>query len=184
MKICLAQTQSLPGNFEKNRLSHKSFIRKAAAQKADAIFFSELSLTGYEPTKAKSLAKPLKDAAFDSFQDLSDAHSITIGLGMPILENNHVYIGMLFFQPHKSRQCIYKQFLHKDETPFFTAGNTNSFICINETPVALAICYEITVESHRRQQFASGAKLSVVGKVVFGIVLGLYCIAQVLLKRV
>lgn len=46
-RIALAQTTSVLGNVEKNVAAHVSFAEKAIAEKADAIIFPELSLTGY-----------------------------------------------------------------------------------------------------------------------------------------
>jgi predicted amidohydrolase len=46
-KIALAQTTSVLGNIAKNVERHAELAKQAIAQKADAIIFPELSLTGY-----------------------------------------------------------------------------------------------------------------------------------------
>ena len=56
MKICIAQTKPVTGDVNKNIDTHKKFADLAAFYRADAIIFPELSLTGYEPTLAESLA--------------------------------------------------------------------------------------------------------------------------------
>ena len=62
---------------------------------ADAIFFPELSLTGYEPKLAKELATSVEDKRFDVFQVISDRQNIAIGIGIPIARPEGVAIGMV-----------------------------------------------------------------------------------------
>ena len=56
MKICIAQTKAVRGNVQENILNHIDKIERAIAHRADLIIFPELSITGYEPELAKSLA--------------------------------------------------------------------------------------------------------------------------------
>ena len=68
MKICIAQTKPIKGNVSANIEAHIKFIELALTLIAEAIFFPELSLTGYEPELAKKLATNQNDNRLDIFQ--------------------------------------------------------------------------------------------------------------------
>ncbi|ANF49138.1 hypothetical protein A0O34_00560 [Chryseobacterium glaciei] len=48
MKISVAQTRPIKGDIYANIEIHKKLINLAVSHKTDSIFFSELSVTGYE----------------------------------------------------------------------------------------------------------------------------------------
>jgi predicted amidohydrolase len=171
MKICVAQTRPATGDIAANIEYHKTFIALAATNDADVIIFPELSLTGYEPSLAKELATEETDNRFDPFQQLSDTNQITIGVGVPITSTDGIHISMVLFQPNKPRQVNSKKYLHADEEPFFVSGNNISGLIINDTPVALAICYEISVPEHAENASKSGAQVYIasVAKTVKGV---------------
>jgi predicted amidohydrolase len=148
MKICIAQIQSFAGDITKNIATHKNKIELAAVSEADFIFFSELSLTGYEPTLAKRLAIAPDDSRLDIFQEMSDKHQIGIGVGVPIRAEEACLIGMIIFQPHQSRMVYAKQFLHEDEYPYFDFGKKYVFLEKDNHKIALAICYELSIPEH------------------------------------
>lgn len=54
MIIAIAQLDSIAGDIHANLSAHQQMIAKAAAQGAALVVFSELSLTGYEPTLCRS----------------------------------------------------------------------------------------------------------------------------------
>jgi predicted amidohydrolase len=66
---------------------------------------------------------------------------------------------MVLFQPNKPWQINSKKYLHADEEPFFVPGNNLTGLVINDCPVALAICYEISIPEHSDAAFKNGAKL-------------------------
>lgn len=171
MKICLAQTLSVKGDIQRNIAGHKKLINLAVAGGADLIVFPELSLTGYEPTLAKELAVDVDDSRLDDFQLISDANRVTIGVGIPTKNNGGASISMILFQPHQARQTYSKKHLHPDEDPFFVSGPNFTDLSVNDVPVALAICYELSVPEHPENAFKSGAKiyLTSVAKFVKGI---------------
>lgn len=142
MKIALTQVQPRKGNIAYNIEQHKYWIEQAASKGTDIIAFSELSLTGYEPALATSLAINLDDERLNIFQQLSDQHNISIGLGAPLRSVKGIHISMLFFQPGRSRQHYNKQQLHFDEEPYFVLGNKQLILEINGWKIAPAICYE------------------------------------------
>jgi predicted amidohydrolase len=48
------------------------------------LIFPELSLMGYEPELSKELATKVDDIRLKPLQQLSDNHSIVIGVGLPL----------------------------------------------------------------------------------------------------
>jgi predicted amidohydrolase len=159
MKIAVAQIQPVRGDIQSNIDKHIPFIELAAVNGADMIIFPELSLTGYEPSLAKKLATDATDSRFDIFQQLSNANHITIGAGMPTKGLKGIHITMVLFQPDTLRQTNSKKYLHADEEPFFVPGENLSGLVINDTPITMAICYEISIAAHSKEAFNSGARV-------------------------
>ncbi|RFS17810.1 carbon-nitrogen hydrolase family protein [Emticicia sp. C21] len=159
MKICLAQTKSVKGDILANIAKHQHFIQQAIVEKAEAIFFHELSLTGYEPELAESLATTPDDNRFAIFQQMSDNHGITIGLGMPIRTAKGIEITMLIFQTNQPLQSYAKQQLHADELPYFVEGHEQLILWPETLKVAPAICYESLQASHVQTAHALGARV-------------------------
>ncbi len=153
MKICVAQTRPVKGETDKNIEIHKKFIDLAISQGANIIFFPELSLTGYEPKLAKKLATTQDDKRFDEFQEISNSHHITIGVGMPTKRNSDILISMIIFQAHKSRQTYSKQILHSDELPYFANGKQQIILTSEQKKIAPAICYESLQPEHAARAF-------------------------------
>ena len=56
MKVGIAQTRPITADITRNIQQHKTQIAKAVSSGADILIFPELSLTGYEPTLAQTLA--------------------------------------------------------------------------------------------------------------------------------
>ena len=159
MKICVAQTRPVKGETDKNIKIHKKFIDLAISQGAKMIFFPELSLTGYEPKLAKNLATTQDDRRFDDFQEISDSHHITIGVGMPTKSNSDILISMIIFQAHKSRKTYSKQILHSDELPYFANGQQQIILTSDQKKIAPAICYESLQPEHAARAFQNKAEI-------------------------
>lgn len=172
MKICIAQTKPIKGNIAANIEAHKKFIELALTLNADAIFFPELSLTGYEPELAKKLATSHDDNRLDIFQEISDKKNIVIGLGLPTATETNIRISMIIFEPNKPRQTYSKQQLHSDEFPYFENGDGQVIIKTNDKNIAPAICFESLQQTHCENAFKLGADvyLASVAKPANGIV--------------
>ena len=151
MKIALVQTHPITGNINANITAHEQFILNAKALGADAIIFSELSLTGYEPALATSLALTPHDDRLQLFQTLSDTHGATIMIGAPLRVATGVQIGLLIYQPQIPVKVYGKHFLHADEEPWFVPGLNLPPVLIGDSRVGLAICYELSVEEHLKK---------------------------------
>ena len=159
MKICAAQHRPIAGDIGANISRHLKLIELAITQGSDLIFFPELSLTGYEPHLAKTLATDMHDPRLDVFQQCSDSQNIIIGLGLPVSAGDHVQIGMVWFNPNQLR-CVYrKQQLHVDELPFFVRGNGQLVLKAAGHILAPAICYESLQPGHAEHAATLGADL-------------------------
>lgn len=148
MKVGIAQTKAIIGDIEANIANHKKWIDCALSEKADLIFFPELSLTGYEPRLADTWAMRADDLRWNEFQTISDLHKIVIGVGAPTRSEDGVCISMIIFQPDQTRQMYSKQILHADEYPYFVKGNYQLLLTIKDVKIAPAICYESLQPEH------------------------------------
>lgn len=168
MKIGVVQTRPAKGDIPANIARHRQLIDLAVANGADTVIFPELSLTGYEPSLAKTLAVDPHDHRFNVFQDIADRRRITIGVGAPTHDEAGVCISLIVFQPDRPRWTYSKQHLHPDEEPFFVPGSRSAGLIDG---VALAICYEISVPEHAQRASARGATvyLASVAKFLNGI---------------
>lgn len=159
MKICIAQTEPIKGNVLANIEAHKQFIEFALTLNAEAIFFPELSLTGYEPELAIKLATNQNDYRLDIFKEISDKKKIIIGVGLPTATESSTRISMIIFEPNKPRQTYSKQQLHSDELSYFENGVNQVLIKTNNKNIALAICYESLQPKHAENAFELGADI-------------------------
>lgn len=161
MKIAVAQIRPIRGNITENMLVHKKMIDLAMVHQADSLFFPELSLTGYEPALAGELARYPDDPLFEEFQEISDANSLTLGIGAPTKAESGIRISMLIFQPSLAKQIYSKQQLHADELAYFTWGKEQMILTINNKKVAPAICYESLQTGHADTAAGRGAEVYV-----------------------
>lgn len=180
VRVCIAQTNPVIGDIQRNIEHHKKFVDKAVSTGSSLIIFPELSLTGYEPALAETLATQLDDERFDDFQRISDTKQITIGVGVPIRKKKGINIGMILFQPQQERKLYSKKFLHPDEEAFFVSGDNINPITVNETAITLAICYEISIPEHTEAaaKTGSGIYIASVAKSVHGIDKALKTLAE------
>ena len=161
MKITIAQTRSIKGDISANIATHKILIDLAISYNADAIFFPELSITGYEPELANALATNQQDKIFDDFQEKSNKNKITIAVGMPTTLSAGTAISMIIFQPNLSRQTYSKQQLHADELAYFVHGSGQTLLMVENKKIAPAICYESLQTSHSENANKLGAEIYV-----------------------
>ena len=161
MKISVAQLKPIKGNISANIETHKKLIGLAISYKSNAIFFPELSVTGYEPGLAKDLSKNQENREFDDFQEISNKNKITIGIGMPTKSDSGIKISMIIFQPYKPRQSYSKQQLHTDEFPYFVNGEEQIILTVDNKKIAPAICYESLQIEHSENVKKLGAEIYV-----------------------
>lgn len=158
MKIAVAQIKP-SRDVGTNIKLHEQVIQLAMSYRVGSLFFSELSLTGYEPELANELATTPSDARFNGFQELSDSNTITIGLGMPIQGHAGIHISMLVFQANQPKQTYAKQQLHADERPYFISGDEQLILTVDKSKLAPAICYESLQANHALNARELGADM-------------------------
>ncbi|MBA4259479.1 MAG: carbon-nitrogen hydrolase family protein [Chitinophaga sp.] len=159
MKICIAQTEPIKGNVSANIEAHIRLTELALKHHSNAIFFPELSLTGYEPELANKLAIHQEDKQLDIFQQISEKNNIIIGFGIPTVHESQIRISMVIFKPNKPRHTYSKQQLHSDEYPYFEKGNEQVIIKTNSMQIAPAICFESLQPSHVENAHKLGANI-------------------------
>jgi predicted amidohydrolase len=101
MRIGIAQTRPVKGDIPANIEAHLRCIVLASTVQAEALFFPELSLTGYELALASALATDQDDVRLDALQRTSDELGIIIGAGLPTRAGADVRISMVIFAPHR-----------------------------------------------------------------------------------
>lgn len=159
MKIGIAQTKPTKGDISANIRMHLRCLKAASENGANAVFFPELSITGYEPELANQLKTTPNDPRFQVFQDWSDKNSLVIGMGVPTKCGDGVCISMVVFQPGLPAAVYSKQFLHDDEKPYFSPGKDDLLISIENQNVAPAICYESLLPQHSEKASKAGAQM-------------------------
>ena len=159
MKIGLAQISPIKGNINRNIELHKEFIFLAIKKGVSAIFFPELSITGYEPELADILKVCTNDNRFGLFQTISNDNKITIGIGVPVNFEDGVKISMLIFEPENKLITYSKQILHDDEKPYFKEGTHQILLKSDENIIAPAICYESLQIEHLEKSIDEGANI-------------------------
>lgn len=156
MKVCLSQFLST-GDVETNVGRHVEVIRRAASAQCRFVLFPELSLTGYEPRRARSLALTVEDPCLMPLRETSGALGVSIACGAPLLAGPGVEIGMIIFTPGQAPTTYAKQRLHEDETPFFIAGTRETQIRLAGHAIAPGICFESLDPTHLRAAAEAGA---------------------------
>ncbi|MFM7115644.1 MAG: carbon-nitrogen hydrolase family protein [Planctomycetota bacterium] len=161
MRVALAQIRSKPGDVDSNVATHRRFTEHAIDHQADVIVFPELSITGYEPTLARTKMREPIDWQLTALQHLSDSGSIQICFGAPLIGLAAPKIAAITVRPGKTHCCYSKMHLHADELPYFEAGAEYTGILPCKMPLGLAICYELSIPEHVETVFEHGAKLYV-----------------------
>lgn len=157
MKICASQMRPVAGDITANMGKHFSLIEMASGLGADLIMFPELSLSGYEPRLARSLAMDANDPCLDRFQQASSAHNLFIAIGIPLKLGSAVQIGMVWFAPGAPRLVYAKQQLHPDEQSYFVPGEQPLVMEVADRKLAPAICYESLQSNHALTASQMGA---------------------------
>jgi predicted amidohydrolase len=152
LKIGIAQITPLAGNVEHNVNRHIDMIKLAVQKNAKAIFFPELSITGYEPELINNSIDTFNaESKLSTFQKLSDENDLVIGIGAPLKIETGIQIAMYIFQKNRPMTTYAKQTLHEDETPYFVPGTKQVVINIEGYNIAPAICYESVLHDHARK---------------------------------
>nr|WP_303803350.1 carbon-nitrogen hydrolase family protein [Snodgrassella alvi] len=158
--ITVAQFNPISGDVESNINKHIALIKLAINENVDVIIFPELSLTGYELYLSKNLGFDRKDKRLSVFQNLSDQYKIIIIVDAPILnEVGGVEIGLFIICPYTTTTYYSKMHLHEGETKFFSPGKREIIFDCKGTFIGLAICADITKDTHPYNLANKGASI-------------------------
>lgn len=160
IKIAVAQFSPVNGDVESNINKHIALIKLAINESVDVIIFPELSLTGYELYLSKNLGFDRKDKRLFVFQNLSDKYKINIIIGAPIFnEVGDIEIGLFIIRPYTTITHYSKMHLHEGETKFFSPGKREIIFDCKGTFIGLAICADITKDTHPYNIASKGASI-------------------------
>jgi len=159
MIIAAAQYRSIRGDIIANRQRHIDFAIQAAKYQVNLLIFPELSLTGYEPSIANTLACDYDDQQLCQLAEAAHQLDMVIAVGMPIRCREGVQIGQISFLPDGRRLLYTKAYLHSDEILYFIAGGNNQDVIHRKERIAYSICYELSVRQHVLNAEARGASM-------------------------
>lgn len=150
MKIALLQIESISGDIERNIERHQAVLEHLRAD-AELAIFPELSLCNYEPPVSARAALDAADERLAPFDDYARNRGIHVCIGAPLETDDKPSISAILFSPGQSRRVIHKAYLHDDEVPIFAPGSGQASVLAMSRRVALAICYDISVDAHIEQ---------------------------------
>jgi predicted amidohydrolase len=148
MKIGLAQIKSIKGDISPNLDHHLALLGQLSPGEADLVMFPELSLTNYDPDIAESVALEPDDPQLNPLQAFADSTGVAVGIGLPTKTAKKPQISTVIFRPKAPKTVIHKSYLHDDEVPYFSAEQAPATVLEMGKRVAIAICYEISVDSY------------------------------------
>ena len=145
MKIAIAQTEICFEEPEKNLRTAESWIEQAAQEGADAIFFPEMSFTGFSMhvEKVAAYANPIRQ----TMCRLAAQEHIAVGYGWTSCkpggkgENHYTILG-------KSGEVLsdyvkIHPFSYGGEEQFYDSGTEIVHTVLEDFPVSTLICYDL-----------------------------------------
>jgi len=161
MKIALAQIESIDADIDGNIARHLAALQQLRAGDAELVIFPELSLTNYTPAIAGGAAITADDTRLGPLEDAARELDTSICVGAPLQSGDKPSISALLLSPGRPRRIVHKAYLHEDEVSLFAAGVGASSVIALAQRVALAICYDISVDAHIEQAAAEGMEVYV-----------------------
>lgn len=163
MIIASAQTVPENGDVSYNIERHIELIQRANEKGVELIVFPELSLTGYEPELAKSLAFQKNDNRLEPMIEIAHKTKMIIIVGAPVQIKEKLHIGAFIIYPDKSVSIYTKRYLHPGEEKYFDPGEFDPQIKLNGHTISLAICADISNPLHPQSASNKGADLYLAG---------------------
>lgn len=161
LDICAAQYCAVAGDLNANLERHARFMRLAAQQGVAFLLFPELSLTGYEPSLARSLALTADSERLLPLRELAQQLGMTTVVGLPLLHRGSegVFIAALVFAADGSTNIYTKQHLHPGEDEVFSPGQGGALLNIKSEQIALSVCADFNHASHAQAAAQAGADI-------------------------
>ena len=167
MKLCMAQINTLVGDYQGSTEQVLAVCAQAAAKAEDAlVVFPELTLTGYPPEDL--LLRPYIDRVIERCLDRLLAElppALTVVVGYPRRTDSGLFNaagvihgGALIGEYHK--QCLpnYQVF---DEVRYFRSGSEPCVVEIAGVPVGITICEDIWNPAPAEKARQAGARMLV-----------------------
>jgi predicted amidohydrolase len=163
-KIAAAQVASVRGDIEKNISTHAAAIEVAAEQNVSVLLFPELSLTGYEPDLAASLALRAADGRLAPLRELAQRHQIEVIVGAPLHDDvTKPKLGAILLRANGGTRTYSKMHLGGSEATYFASGSAPvAFDCHRQT-IGIAICADSSQPSHPEGYAEAGATIYAAG---------------------
>ncbi|MDQ7986429.1 carbon-nitrogen hydrolase family protein [Pseudomonas sp. G34] len=157
--LVAAQCAVQAGDLAANLALHLNFMRHASELGAGLIIFPELSLSGYEPALADTLAQPADSPLLEPLCSLTMAAGMTTVVGLPLRVPGYdrPQIAACILHPDGSRAIYTKQYLHAGEERFFSAGQGGELLLVGGMSVALSVCAEFAHAEHPAKAAERGA---------------------------
>lgn len=165
-KVAVAQIPSIKGNINLNITAHLNAIYKAGTKDVSLLVFPELSLTGYEPELAKSLAFTPNDLRLTELIQAAKNYKMHIIVGAPLKTESLPQIGAIIISPEGKVLTYSKMNLHPGEEEFFSAGTSHLILEVEDKKVAIAICADTGNSEHAKYYGNKGADIYVAGVLI------------------
>lgn len=159
-KIGVAQIASLMGDIKGNVDMHAAAMNAAATFGASVLVFPELSLTGYEPELAASLAMSLTDPRLAPLADLARRHRIDTVLGAPLSAGfEKPSLGAIVITRDGARMSYRKIHLGAEEQAYFSMGQNPLVLDLSDHSIGIAICADSSQPAHPKAYAALGVDI-------------------------
>lgn len=162
-KIAVAQIPSIKGNVDANIIAHLNVIHKAGIKGVSIVLFPELSLTGYEPTLAESLAFTTNDLRLTSLIQAAKDYKMFIVVGAPLKTENLPQVGAIIISSEGKISTYSKMNLHHTEEESFSPGTSHLILEVENKKIAMAICADTSNSEHVKFYADKGIDMYVAG---------------------
>jgi NAD+ synthase (glutamine-hydrolysing) len=162
LTLSIAQINPTVGSFKQNTQLIIDAIQQAKAERADAILFPELVLTGYPPEDLLFRPAFLQQVenALDTIAE--STQGITAIIGAPLIRDKQLYNVACVLRDGKRQETYAKQHLPNyrvfDEKRYFKRGKESCVIDINGHKIGLLICEDIWREKPIKKAVKKGAE--------------------------
>ncbi len=163
-KIAAAQIAAARGNLEQNVARHAEAIAVAAEHHVSVVIFPELSLTGYEPDLAATLALSESDHRLAPLLSVCRESGIDVVLGAPLRNGaDKPWLGAIWVSRQGVAGTYRKMHLGGDEPEFFAPGAQPLAITLGDQTIGLGICADASQISHPQTYAIAGAGIYAAG---------------------
>jgi len=164
LRISLAQINLLVGDIVGNAERVIETTRRARdQQRADAVVFPELTLTGYPPEDLLLRPEFIRRVEAELERVRAAVSGIDVVLGFPRAAGGRLYNASGVLRDGEMIAEYHKQFLPNysvfDEKRYFEPGHGPCLFDLKGVPTALSVCEDIWQEPPAAQAAAAGARL-------------------------